>query len=461
MSRTRLLSRCRPISASRLGPVTRSWPAFNNLNVNAARASTDRRHFHAASLLREKANAPSRTLQQRIVDDVARKALSEIAFAFDIDGVLYQGHRPIPGAREMLRRIRSHDIRYVFLTNGGGTHEDAKVKSLSKRLGLSEDEDVIRNRVILSHTPMRGWDEQVKKNGTVLITGSHPETARRVANEYGFTRAVTPADIIAANDKVYPFDNLRESLHRESRPLPDGKVVSNDIDPYSKDVPADALKIDQILVWNDPRDWSLDIQVIHDLLISHRGYLGTISDKNGNAQLPNNGWQQDGQPQLWISNLDLLWKTEYPVNRFGTGAFVEALKGVWAASTGGAELQFSALGKPSRHTYEYAHDRLLHHAPEQPHGKGDKKRPLRRVYMIGDNPESDIRGANEFAPEDGTQWVSVLVRTGVWRETAAQKEPRHRPAVVVDDVVDAIVWAMRNEGVDVTREWLANEEDWV
>ncbi|QYT04491.1 hypothetical protein H0G86_011395 [Trichoderma simmonsii] len=360
----------------------------------------------------------------------------------------------------MLRKIRSHDIRYVFLTNGGGSHEDAKFKSLSKRLGLSEDEDVIRNRVILSHTPMRGWDESVKKQGTVLITGSHPEIARRVANEYGFARAVTPADIIEANDKVYPFDNLRESLHRESRPLPDGKTVSNTIDPYSKDVPANQLKIDQILVWNDPRDWSLDIQVIHDLLISHRGYLGTISDKNGNAQLPNNGWQQDGQPQLWISNLDLLWKTEYPVNRFGTGAFVEALKGVWAASTGGAELQFSALGKPSRHTYEYAHDRLLHHAPEEPHGKGEEKKPLRRVYMIGDNPESDIRGANEFAPADGTEWVSILVKTGVWKETAAEREPRYKPTVIVDDVVEAIAWAMRNEGVEVTREWLASE-DWV
>lgn len=271
---------------------------------------------------------------------------------------------------------------------------------------------------------------------------------------------MTPADIIEANDKVYPFDNLRESLHRESRPLPDGKVVSNTIDPYSKDVPANALKIDQILVWNDPRDWSLDIQVIHDLLISHRGYLGTISDKNGDASLPNNGWQQDGQPHLWISNLDLLWKTEYPVNRFGTGAFVEALRGVWAAATGGAELQFSALGKPSRHTYEYAHDRLLHHAPEAPHGKG-KKRPLKRVYMIGDNPESDIRGANEFAPADGTEWISILVKTGVWRETATQREPRYKPTVIVDDVVEAIAWAMRNEGVEVTREWLASEEDWV
>lgn len=90
----------------------------------------------------------------------------------------------------MLRKIRAHDARYVFLTNGGGSHEDAKFRSLSKRLELSEDEDVIRNRIILSHTPMRGWDEQIKKQGTVLITGSHPETARRVANESVPTHAL-------------------------------------------------------------------------------------------------------------------------------------------------------------------------------------------------------------------------------------------------------------------------------
>jgi ribonucleotide monophosphatase NagD (HAD superfamily) len=82
----------------------------------------------------------------------------------------------------MLRSIHSKKMRYVFLTNGGGAHEDEKVASLTKRLGLSPDEDVIRDRVILSHTPMRGWADEVKKQ-TVLITGSHPETARSIANE--------------------------------------------------------------------------------------------------------------------------------------------------------------------------------------------------------------------------------------------------------------------------------------
>lgn len=217
-----------------------------------------------------------------------------------------------------------------------------------------------------------------------------------------------------------------------------------------------ALKIDQILVWNDPRDWSLDIQVIYDLLVSQQGYISTMSDKNGDRSLPNNGWQQDGQPELWISNLDLFWKTEYPVNRFGTGAFLEALKGVWSAATDGAELQYHALGKPSQFTYDYAHTRLLEYYSSMSGNAGGKSEatPLRRVYMIGDNPESDIRGANKFCPEDGTEWVSILVRTGVWQQTAAEKQPRHKPAVIVDDVVDAIVWALRNEGVDASRSWL-------
>lgn len=276
---------------------------------------------------------------------------------------------------------------------------------------------------------------------------------------------VTPADIITANPAIYPFQHLRESLHSSSRELPDGKKALNLADPYSGEIPPGALKIDQIFLWNDPRDWSLDIQLIYDLLTSREGYLGTQSPKNGDASLPNNGWQQDKQPQLWVSNMDLLWKTEYPINRFGTGAFVAALKGVWAAATGGAQLRYSALGKPSKFTYEYTHGRLLrYHAgttagttqQQQQQQKQQKQRRsgrLRRVYMIGDNPESDIRGANEFKPEDGTEWVSILVRTGVWRQSAAEREPKHRPSAIVDDVVDGVVWALRREGLDVDRQW--------
>ena len=273
---------------------------------------------------------------------------------------------------------------------------------------------------------------------------------------------------MAARPDIYPFKHLKQDLHPDFEELPDGKGVVTPEDLYSTDMAPSALKIDQIFIWNDPRDWSLDTQLICDILTSHQGYLGTLSAKNGDKSLPNNGWQQDGQPDVWISNLDLVWKTEYPINRFGTGAFLEALKGVWSAATGGAELRYNALGKPLEATYRYAHDRLLHYYSDIATFRGDKglpetpvKHPLRRVYMIGDNPESDIRGANDFTPDDdsGTEWVSILVRTGVWEPTAAEGEPRHRPAVIVDDVVDAVVWAMRNEGLDITREKLLSEPE--
>ncbi|KJZ72513.1 hypothetical protein HIM_08037 [Hirsutella minnesotensis 3608] len=443
----------------------RPWTAVAKLARPSVSAVGRSRFICSSSALRERVRDHSKNSFAGPLSatgtGASRNVYSDFAFAFDIDGVLYQGHRSIQGAREVLRKLRSLGVRYVFLTNGGGNHEDAKVASLTKRLGLSKDEDVIRNRVILSHTPMRGWPDSTKGK-TVLITGSHPDTARQIANEYGFSRAITPADLMHANDKIYPFSQLKDSLHSAHRPLPDGKSASSITDSYSRDIAADALKIDQILVWNDPRDWSLDIQVIHDLLVSHQGYLGTISEKNGDKSLPNDGWQQDGQPELWISNLDLFWKTEYPVNRFGTGAFVESLKGVWSAVTGGAKLQFNALGKPSLYTYHYAHERLLRQSASTPESNGQDapatERPLRRVYMIGDNPESDIRGANEFNPNDGTDWQSILVRTGVWRQTAAEKEPRHRPNVIVDDVVDAIIWALRNEGVQVSREDLISDQ---
>ena len=77
--------------------------------------------------------------------------------------------------------------------------------------------------------------------------------------------------------------------------------------------------------------------------------------------------------------------------------------------------------------------------------------------MVGDNPESDIRGANEFETSDGTEWKSILVRTGVWKKTVWQPEPKYKPTVIVDDVVDAIVWALRQEGIDVGRDWVMKE----
>ncbi|KAI0393390.1 HAD-superfamily subfamily IIA hydrolase [Xylariaceae sp. FL0594] len=383
------------------------------------------------------------------------------AFAFDIDGVLLHVAKPIPGAAETLKFLQDNGIPYILLTNGGGKHERDRVADLSKRLGVHLSVD----NFVQSHTPFQElvhayWTEsdvhghkqtELREgdktsglaNKNILITGSDASKSRQIAEAYGFRSVITPADILAAHPTIFPFEPLLESHYAATaRPLP-----------------SSSPKIDAIFVYNDPRDWALDTQIILDLLLSERGVLGTYSTKNGRAEHANHGWQQDEQPHLFFSNHDLFWSASYHLPRFGQGAFQAALAGMWREITGGkAELIRTTIGKPYSRTYSYAEKvlgqwraDLLKGDVGGGGGKGadeapdTEPAPLARVYMVGDNPESDIRGANEYVSPQGTEWASVLVRTGVWNKDR-DGEPRHKPHAIADDVAGAVEWALKREG---------------
>jgi HAD superfamily hydrolase (TIGR01456 family) len=235
---------------------------------------------------------------------------------------------------------------------------------------------------------------------------------------------VTPADILAAYPDVWPFSQQLIPYYKSfTRPLP------APIDPAS---PSTSLRIDAVFVYNDPRDWGLDTQIMKDVLLSKDGILGTLSPKNGNPDLPNNGYQQDGQPPVYFSNPDLLWAAKYHLPRLGQGGFREALEGIWAAITGGpakgVELQKVVMGKPYRPTYEFAEKRLIAHRQDLTRMDSTQLGPLRRVYMVGDNPASDIAGGNNYESPYGTDWASILVQTGVYVEGTT---PAHQPRKIV------------------------------
>ena len=237
---------------------------------------------------------------------------------------------------------------------------------------------------------------------------------------------------------IWPFNQIFSDYYQKTtRPLPRPVNLAN---------LSESLRFDAVLVFNDPRDWALDSQIILDLLLSKEGILGTYSDKNGDNSLPNNGWQQDGQPKLFFSNPDLFWATSYHMPRLGQGGFQASLQGVWDATTGGAKLERTVIGKPFPDTYKYAERVLNLHRQELLGGQGEIKKKvsqLKRVFMVGDNPESDIRGANEYDSHHGTEWTSVLVKTGVFRSGSV---PAYKPKVIVDDVLAAVKWALEEEG---------------
>lgn len=191
---------------------------------------------------------------------------------------------------------------------------------------------------------------------------------------------VTPGDLYMAHPELWPFSKNFVPYYKSfAKPLP------RPIDPSD---PSKSLKIDAIFVYNDPRDWGLDAAVILDILLSHQGILGTLSPKNNNPDSPNRGYQQDGQPPLFFSNPDLWWAAKYHLPRLGQGGFRGAMEGLWAAVTGGpnmgVELKKEVIGKPYYRTYEFAEKRLNAHRHEL--FKGHEGGPLKRVYMVGDNP---------------------------------------------------------------------------
>ncbi len=249
---------------------------------------------------------------------------------------------------------------------------------------------------------------------------------------YGFNNVVLPGDIFMADPSVWPFSHVFASYYKEfARPLP------APIDPENPDK---SLQIGAVFVFNDPRDWALDAQIILDVLLSSRGILGSYSSKNNNPDLPNRGYQQDGQPPLYFSNPDLWWANQYHLPRLGQGGFREALEGIWSAVTGGpakgVQLHKTIIGKPYQSTYEFAEKRLHQH--RQTLLKDPNAPPVKTVVMVGDNEHSDIRGANEYASKFRSKWFSVLVRTGVFRGGPLVHTPTH----VAKDVTDAVQWAL-------------------
>lgn len=349
--------------------------------------------------------------------------------------MLLRSNDPLPNASKALRFLQSSNVPFILLTNGGGLTEAKRVEVLSEKLEVPLDVSMF----VQSHTPFAEMEQYKKK--TVLVVGGDGDNCRHVAENYGYTSVVMPGDLYAAYPDLWPFSKQQLDFYRSvARPLP------RPIDPED---PGNSLKIDAIFVFNDPRDWGLDATIILDVLLSRQGILGTFSEKNGNVDLPNHGYLQDGQPALYYANPDLWWAAKWHLPRLGQGGFREAMEGIWDAVTGGEEkgieLKKTIIGKPYHETYAFAEKKLKRHRDYLLRTKAvdGVLQPLQTVYMIGDNPESDIRGANNYRSPDGTKWESILVQTGVWQPG---KPLPVEPSRIENGVLGAVRWACRNEG---------------
>lgn len=404
------------------------------------------------------------------------------AFAFDIDGVLVKGKVPIPGAREAILLLQSLDIPFIFLTNGGGLTEEAHVQRLAARLDLVLDP----RQFIQSHTPYHDL-VPLYKDQAVLVLGGAGDQIRNVAHAYGFRNVLTSSDFYADMPAIHPFPEMTHDHHvKHGRPTtniplvalpsPAESAAAVTSDTEDEDVEYETLRprdtpVAAVMLWSSPRDWMLDLQLTLDLLLSSGGVLSSPpSPLNGDPSLPNRGYLQGAQPKLFVCNPDFQWATQAPLPRLAQGAFVEALRGLWSKATGGAELHYQACGKPTERTYEFG-ETALHRwnyrddssistpasaepvaSLKQRHADESgvaivsprRARDISTVYMVGDNPASDIAGANAYQSRLGYAWKSVLVGTGVH---VPGTTPAHVPGRFCADVLEAVTEILAEEGL--------------
>jgi HAD superfamily hydrolase (TIGR01456 family) len=179
-------------------------------------------------------------------------------------------------------------------------------------------------------------------------------------------------------------------------------------------------------VFADSRDWAGDTQIILDLAMSKGGYIGTLSETF------------DEGPPIYFSHNDIVWSAAHDNVRLGMGALRKIIEMLFKDLTKGKELETIAFGKPQIGTFEFA-TRLLQQWRKDEHRIN---RPPETVYFVGDTPESDIRGTNQFNDKSKNEWYSILVKTGVYQEGT---EPAYKPKVTVDTVLDAVKHGMKRE----------------
>lgn len=366
----------------------------------------------------QRPSAISQDIMASQIQDMSKekvKKAKNMAFAFDIDGVLAHGNEPIEEAKEVLKILNGDNelgikIPHILLTNGGGKTEEARCAQLSEIL----ESPISTDQFIQSHTPMQALAEYYE---TVLVCGGEDYKVREVAENYGFKNVVHPKDILAWDPTVSPWRTFNEADRANAKPR-----------DFSK------MKFDAILVFADSRDYATDMQVIMDLLLAEDGKLLTRAEDPVASRIP-----------VYFSQGDLVFPTDHKgPPRLTQGAFRISIEAQYKALTG-VELERVVYGKPERATYTYA-DEVLKAWMEQLH---DEARLPENIYMIGDNPQSDIIGGNMYG------WNTCLVRTGVFQGKEGENDANN-PANfgVFNNVLEAVKSALAKElGKDFKFKW--------
>lgn len=266
-------------------------------------------------------------------------------------------------------------------------------------------------QVLQGHSPFKNLLKRFE-NELIIATGKGEPAL--VMSEYGFKNVLSLDEYASYFENIDPVSQYkrwttRQISNRNSHSLPVYNISSE--------------RVKGAFVVSDPVDWGRDIQVLCDILKSG----GLPGQANGQ------------QPPLYFAADDLEYQAAFPSERLGMGAFRIALESVFNRIHH-CPLEYVSYGKPNPFVFRHAEAILSQFLPSSVDDNGDAgSHSFRTLYMIGDNPMVDVKGAKQA----GHPWFSIMTRTGVFKGVDNHAE---FPAdLVVDTVEEAVEYILTRE----------------
>jgi HAD superfamily hydrolase (TIGR01456 family) len=358
------------------------------------------------------------------------KHLRVPAIITDVDGVLVRGPYAITNAEKAMKYIRQplntidskrfecvrDQLPFVCVTNLGGVLEDYKAESINEILKLStQEEKLLGAQVVVNHSAMR---TVMKDYADKIILIGGIGNIQGVAESCQLKQYITIDEFCTLFPSIVPLSERTSDAAIKLRPVIKERLKISDDAIFNE-----PFQIGAVVVFNDIIKWDEASQVMCDLLTTTDGTIAKSYNLRENLD------NVEHIP-IFVCTNDLLYKDEFKLSRFGCGAYVKCFEAL-CKSVLGFHPKITFYGKPEVTTFKYT---------EQLVKERWNNFEISNYYMIGDNPETDIKGANNV------NWISILVRTGVFK---GKENDEINPAkYVVDDFMEAVKLICRLEEIN-------------
>lgn len=329
---------------------------------------------------------------------------------FDADGVLRLGNTGVPQAKETIKLLRKLKLPFRIVTNGCGDTEKAKAYQFSRNIGLPKKYELKEKEVILSHTPMKiplrkASKEDFHKFPLIVGHGKMHD----IMKSYGIKRYITDIEYATIFSHIIPA-NWARPLFKDKKKA---RTIKERVQRRLKVDLSHPLCINSIFQVADVLRWEIPLQLCCDILISKDGVPGTERSSDEEQKI-----------MYHIANADMDYMDIFTLPRFCGGSFFLSMNHLYKMKYG-KDIKLLVYGKPSKLVFDYAR-------------KSTGIKNVSNCYMIGDNPNVDIKGANNAGI------FSILVRTGMFKGENDKDNPAKK---VVDNCYDALKFILKKERI--------------